>query len=120
MVYSHINFVFQILINFFLVLQVYKFCECKNGIHKISPDGNKFSYKVDCNIKQVFPDTEQRSDIETSTSTSKIPKITENVEENKNTIWSIFGINSASPVANNAVMPNLVCMFVYLVLTLFN
>ena len=74
----------------------YRFCQCKNGTHKIfmtreNEASGKFSFAVDCNEKRVyFP-------------TSRIEQAYENKElieygregdsKNKN-IWSIFGISS--------------------------
>ncbi|RNA08689.1 acidic mammalian chitinase-like [Brachionus plicatilis] len=89
------------------VLQVYKFCECKNGTHKISTDGDKFSYTVDCNIKQVFQDGEGKTVTKSPDGPNATPKITGTGSENKNNIWAIFNINSASTVSDNALMPNL-------------
>lgn len=105
---------------FCLVLQVYKFCECKNGTHKIKTDGDKFSYKVDCNIKQVFPDGEENVVTKVPNELGTTPKIIEKGEEKKNSIWSIFGINSANSMENNVLLPNFLCMFAYIVLTVFN
>ncbi|CAF0791621.1 unnamed protein product [Brachionus calyciflorus] len=79
------------------VLQVYKFCQCKNGTHKIE-SGDKFSFTVDCNFKRVFSKNDEIKEKATKIpDTSTITKQNDNdTEKKKNSIWSIFGINSAS------------------------
>lgn len=105
-------------------MHVYKFCQCKNGTHKINPNNDqsgKSAFTVDCNIKKVYTQSDEIKDVENKvvTVTKISTKINTENEMKKNTIWSIFGINSATSISNGQLMP-IMCMFVTLVLTIFN
>ena len=113
---------------------MYKFCQCKNGTHKISSSTNKQdkddSFVVNCNSKKVYlssnppPNTEQHEhdeDIKVNTK-NPIESINKHDTENKSkkpkkdeevldSIWSIFGIkNSSGSASTNLKQQQITCM----------
>jgi len=102
------------------VLQIYKFCQCKNGTHKIISNSNENSFKVDCNMKKVYPlastggsdtKTEEGGHKKKSPQPKKTDKPNVDKTEETKSIWSIFGINTSS--ASNVQINNslIMCMF---------
>lgn len=93
-------------------MQVYKYCQCKNGTQKINADHNddttkpddRYTYIVDCNRKRVYPAS---SYVETgSTPTTTFDDANDNDRTN---IWTIFNTNSAT---SGSQQPTFICMFV--------
>lgn len=117
---------FYKLIYFFKVMQVYKFCQCKNGTHKISSSNNdasdKYSFTIDCNIKKVYPNSamlKENDDSRVKTVTKIINKQKEHEKDDKkNTIWSIFDMNSSAITSPKSSSILTICMFAILVFTI--
>lgn len=95
------------------MLQIYKYCQCKNGTHKIGSSLNnddksdeRHSYVVDCNRKEVHP---YSTFIENQEKLPKEPKNEKPThEDDMNSIWKIFDPNSANSIKYNQAY---VCMF---------
>jgi hypothetical protein len=115
-------------------LQIYKFCQCKNGTHKINQNNNPLaeSYTVDCNFKRIYSSANQPTDhssdyndiYEHITKKTKIKDENQNKIDTKqdsdnkyNSIWSIFGFNAAGGSIYNSIYQNLptnftlICIF---------
>ena len=121
-----------------LVLQIYKFCQCKNGTHKInsktnatSDDEDSYSFTVNCNTKKVsqangnMDKDEPALTVRLDEEKKEIDKHLGDKKENDNTktsnndsIWSIFGINNSQPSGPKAstciILFELVLFFFYL------
>lgn len=106
-------------------MQVYKFCQCKNGTHKINTNhdlNDKYSFTVDCNTKTVtspLGSLPKETDDSVKPYTKVTPKVTDNVDDkiDKNTIWSIFGINSSAAPSYTTSSSNYICMLILIVFT---
>jgi chitinase len=122
------------------VLQVYKFCQCKNGTHLINSNSNPNpkksdadSYIVDCNIKKVYhasnpPPVSGNTDHETDLILKPPQENDENNETTKgngknakkpsehetvddlDSIWSIFGLKPPKSSASISVEKQTICM----------
>ena len=113
------------------VMEIYKFCQCKNGTHKVftSPDdekSDKYSFVVDCNLKRViFPSGDGRIINPNDMGTTKNDNNDEsdvstkiNGKTKNKTVWSIFGISSA-PSVHSAPYSYVLCTLFILIKTLF-
>ena len=79
------------------VMQVYKFCQCKNNLHTIISSMNtheNYSYKIDCNHKRVYSMSDPNPSIElTPDDRKKFLESKQPEKKNKNP-W-LFSINSS-------------------------
>lgn len=122
------------------VLEIYKFCQCKNSTHKIASSNadasnseSNNSQIIDCNLKRFQSPSSHPTDnsdyhdvleqikkttktkIDTNTQDEKKESDLNNENKNFTSIWSIFGFGNSSPESlynNNlqTVLP-ILCMF---------
>ena len=101
----------------FKVLQIYKFCQCKNGTHKIYSNNavsvqsvqnlqdNSYSFKVDCNRKRFFSSASKADDVEdntAATTSSRMPSTRKPLNPDQDTATKDGKANENSVENNNS------------------
>jgi hypothetical protein len=102
------------------VLEVYKFCQCKNNIHEIisSMNTNEYSFKVDCNHKRVYSISDHQNHKEEVISDERYKLNEIQVEKKKKNPW-LFKINSSSSYLINELKLIKTFFIIYILFRLF-